>query len=314
MIRITILHTFFLLMILFLFQNCNRKEKEITPADSPYNGTIHISVDESFKPVIDEEIRIYEASYPGTKIMAHYKPEADCFRDLLKDSVNRLVIVTRGLTTREEKYFIDSLGYNPGWNQVATDAITLIINTKSYDTLFTIERLQKQLTGKINRDQNIVFDGLKATSTVRFISDSILHGQKFDTSVIKAAKNSQEVIDYVAEHENAIGMVGVGWIGNPEDTAHLNMLRKVKIGYVQCIHCKDKPFVKPMQHSILTKRYPLVRGLYYIIKENYRGLGSGFVSFLKNERGQLIFKRAYLGPVMGFGIRNVKINQTLDKK
>lgn len=314
MIRSSILHTFFLLLILFLFQNCNRKKKESTPADSPYNGTIHISVDESFKPVIDEEIRIYEASYPGTKIIAYYKPEADCFRDLLKDSVNRLVIVTRGLTTREEKYFIDSLGYNPGWNQVATDAITLIVNAKSNDTFFTIERLQKQLTGKINRDQNIVFDGLKATSTVRFISDSILHGEKFDTAVVKAAKNSQEVMNYVAEHENAIGMVGISWIGNPEDTAQVNMLKKVKIGYVQCIICNDTPYVKPMQVSILTKRYPLVRGLYYIIKENYRGLGSGFVSFLKNERGQLIFKRAYLGPIMGFGIRNVKINQTLGKK
>lgn len=173
--------------------------------------------------------------------------------------------------------------------------------------------MQNQLTGKINRDQNIVFDGLNATSTVRFIGDSILHGKKFDTSVVKAAKNSQEVINYIAENENAIGMLGISWIGNPEDTAQVNMLKKVKIGYVQCINCKDSPYVKPMQVSILTKRYPLVRGLYYIMKENYRGLGSGFVSFLKNERGQLIFKRAYLGPVMGFGIRNVKINEILDK-
>ena len=30
---------------------------------------------------------------------------------------------------------------------------------------------------------------------------------------------------------------------------------------------------------------PLVRGLYYIIKENYYGLGSGLVDFMKYERG-----------------------------
>jgi phosphate transport system substrate-binding protein len=59
---------------------------------------------------------------------------------------------------------------------------------------------------------------------------------------------------------------------------------------------------------MLTRRYPLVRGLYYIIKENYSGLGTGFISFLKYERGQLIFRRAYLGPVMDFGIRDVQIN------
>ena len=67
----------------------------------------------------------------------------------------------------------------------------------------------------------------------------------------------------------------------------------------------------PTQETILNRRYPLVRGLYYAIKENYTGLGSGFVSFLKYERGQLIFRRAYLGPTMGFVIRNVNLNEKL---
>jgi len=51
--------------------------------------------------------------------------------------------------------------------------------------------------------------------------------------------------------------------------------------------------------------------LYYVIKENYFGLGSGFANFMKYERGQLIFRRSYLGPVMDFDIRRVKINQKL---
>ena len=63
-----------------------------------------------------------------------------------------------------------------------------------------------------------------------------------------------------------------------------------------------------MQASILTRRYPLVRGLYYILKENYSGLGRGFVNFLEQERGQLIFKRAYLGSRMDFEKRKVKMN------
>jgi phosphate transport system substrate-binding protein len=53
---------------------------------------------------------------------------------------------------------------------------------------------------------------------------------------------------------------------------------------------------------------------YYINKENFEGLGTGFTSFLKFERGQLIFKRSYLGPVMDFEVRNVQINRTLPKK
>ena len=86
------------------------------------------------------------------------------------------------------------------------------------------------------------------------------------------------------------------------------MLTKVKIAAVKCSFCPNETYVKPIQLNIQNNSYPLVRGLYYIAKENYSGLASGFSSFLKNERGQLIFRRAYLAPVMDFDVRNVKIN------
>jgi phosphate transport system substrate-binding protein len=53
----------------------------------------------------------------------------------------------------------------------------------------------------------------------------------------------------------------------------------------------------------------LVRGLYYILKENYDGLGSGFANFMEYEKGQLIFWRAYLGPTrMQFNVRSATMN------
>src|SRR5579863_9487553 len=64
--------------------------------ETPTDGTINISVDESFKPVIDSQIKVFESSFPNAKIIVHYKSEADCFRDLAKDST-RMIIVTRGL-------------------------------------------------------------------------------------------------------------------------------------------------------------------------------------------------------------------------
>ena len=297
-------------MIPFFITGCNDGVGK-SPADTMASGTIHISVDESFKPVMEEQIRVFEKSYPNAHIIAQYKTEADCFKDFYNDTLNRMIIVTRGLRDDEDAYYLDTLKYYPHWDNIANDAITLIVNSKSNDTIFTLERLRDQLTGKINRNQKIVFDGLNATSTVRFVMDSILKGKQFDTSVVQAVKGSQQVIDYVAKTENAVGFVGISWVGNPEDSAQVNMLNKVKIAYVACDVCEEKPFVKPMQASILTRRYPLVRGLYYILKENYNGLGTGFVNFLNQERGQLIFRRAYLGTRMDFGVRRVKINQKL---
>ncbi|MEP7141263.1 MAG: substrate-binding domain-containing protein [Ferruginibacter sp.] len=294
--------------------NCkSKKRNEVT--DTLTSGTIHISVDESFKPVIDEQIKAFEGTYPRAKIIAHYKPEAECLRDILRDSLTRMVIVTRGLSSKEETFFKDSLDYYPRWDEIATDAIAIIVNSRSSDTVFTFERLQKQLAGLMGKKQQIIFDGLSATSTVRFAIDSILKGKRFDTSVVRATSDSKAVLDYVAANENAIGLVGISWIGNPEDTAQVQMLKKVKMVYVKCDECADSPYVKPNQLNIMTRRYPLVRGLFYILKENYTGLGSGFMNFLQYERGQLIFKRAYLGSSkMGFAIRTVKINEKLEKE
>lgn len=303
-----------LLIVCIVLISCKSK-KIAEVSDTLTGGTINISVDESFKPVIDEQIKVFESSYPDAKIIAHYKPEADCLRDILTDSLTRMVIVTRGLNRKEEKYFKDSLNYFPRWDELATDAVAIIVNTGSNDTIFTVERLQQQLSGSLGKKQQIVFDGLSATSTVRFAIDSILKGKQFDTSVVRAVKSSKAVLDYVAANENAIGLVGISWIGNPEDTAQVQMLKKVKMVYVKCDNCTDSPYVKPNQLNIMTRRYPLVRGLYFILKENYSGLGSGFLNFLQYERGQLIFRRAYLGSSkMGFAIRNVQINEKLQKE
>ncbi|MFC4262371.1 PstS family phosphate ABC transporter substrate-binding protein [Ferruginibacter yonginensis] len=298
---------------LVLLVACAEKKQVEKITDTPTLGTIHVSVDESFAPVLQAQIDMYQASNPGTKIIAHFKSEADCLKDFFKDSATRLVIVTRGLLPKEERYMMDSLGFNPGWNQVAADAVAIIVNKNSSDTLFTLERLQQQLTGNFNKAQTLVFDGLNKTSTVRFIEDSVLKGKAFDTSVVRAVKTSDDVVEYVATHENAIGFIGVNRIGNPEEPNQVAMLKKVKIAYVKCEVCDDKPYVMPSQETILNRRYPLVRGLYYIIKENYTGLGAGFVSFLKYERGQLIFRRSYLGPMMDFEVRNIKLNNELPK-
>lgn len=279
--------------------------------DTPKKGTIYISVDESFQPVIEQQIQMYELSYPDAHIIAQYKTEAECFKDFFKDSLNRMIIVGRALKDAEERYLMDSLHYNPACNAVASDAIAVIVNSKSSDTLFSLEDLRNGLLGNETQQRVFVFDGLTTTSTTRFIQDSVLKGQSFNPDVVKTTASSKELISYVASHEKAIGFVGISWLGNPEEPSQRKYLDSVKIAYVKCGLCKDQPFVKPVQESMITRRYPFVRGLYYINKENYTGLGSGFVAFLKYERGQLIFKRSYLGPVMDFEIRKVQINQRI---
>ena len=165
------------------------------------------------------------------------------------------------------------------------------------------------LSGNTSYKYKIVMDGVNATSTVRYAIDSILRGKPLGKNV-EAAQSSPGVIEYVSKNPNAIGMIGVSWVGNQDDSAQLSFLNKIKIASIRCDLCPGEPYTKPYQANLATGRYPFRRGLYYILKENFGGLGNGFMNFMVFERGQLIFKRAYLLPArMSFEVREAAISQ-----
>jgi len=128
-------------------------------------------------------------------------------------------------------------------------------------------------------------------------------------NVAKTASSSTEVLDYVADNPEGIGFLGVEWIGNPEDTAQLSYLKKLRIAGIVNDTIPEKYF-KPLPAEILGLHYPLVRKLIYILKERETGPGHGFAYFLTGERGQLIARRAYLIPAqMEFDVRKAVITQ-----
>ncbi len=295
----------FFMLVIFL-QGC-KNDAQPDNRDTTTSGTIHISVDETFKPVIDSQIKVFESQFPKAKIIVHYKPEADCLRDLNQDSI-RMVIVTRGLTDKEAKILSDTLRFRPLYGPMAFDAIAVITNNQSNDTAFTMAEIRSMVKGTSGYKYKVLMDGVSATSTVRYVVDSLLRGAPLSSNIV-AAKNSEAVIDHVSNSNDVIGLIGVSWIGNKDDPEQSTFLEKVKIAAIECNGCEGT-YVKPYQANIALARYPMIRPLYYILKENYEGLGSGFKNFLIYEKGQLIFKRAYLLPSrMRFEVRDMQISE-----
>jgi phosphate transport system substrate-binding protein len=286
---------------------CGEPEKANVSRETTTSGTIHISVDESFKPVIDSQIKVFESQHPDAHIVVQYKPEADCLRDLNVDSI-RMVIVTRGLSADELKTLTDRLSFKPAYGPIAFDAIAAIVNNKVKDTLFTMQDIRSMVKGTSGFKYKVLMDGKSATSTVRFVVDSLLKGQPLSPNVV-AANNTEGVIEYVSNNQDAIGLLGVSWIGNKDDTTQLSFLKKVKIAQIECRGCNGT-YVDPVQYNIAYDRYPMIRPVYYILKENFDGLGNGFANFLIYEKGQKIFNRAYLLPArMYLGERKMMISQ-----
>lgn len=293
---------------LFLMVSCKSyRQKENELPDTKYRGTINVSADESFKPIIDAQVQVYEANHRGTKIRVQYKPEAECLKDFETDSI-RMIIVTRNYSEDEKNFLVDSIGVSPESMIVARDAIAVIVHPDAQYTDFTMKDIGEILRGSFSKNLIPVFDGVKATSTVRFIIDSVLHGDSL-TSKAVAARSSEGVINYVSKNPEVIGFIGVSWIGNPEDTAQINFLKKVRMAAIRSSDTTGE-YIMPSQANIYLKRYPMVRDLVYILKEKYKGLGHGFADFMSGEIGQLIFRRAYLVPAQkNFGIRPVRLRE-----
>ena len=297
----------FLFGLGMFFVSCDSKSIKEDTRDTPTKGQINISVDESFRMVIEEQLKVHHSSFPNTTIQVSYKSEAACFRDLQSDST-RMIIVAKGLNDTEATFFENKLSFKPQYGILAYDAVVIIVNKESKDSVFTIAQVKDILSGK--NMKTAVMDGKNATSTVRFLQDSVLRGTIFGKNVV-AAENSQKVIEAVTNNKNSIGFVGLSWVGDSYDQKQVNALKKIRTALIECVKCEEKDlFAKPTQASLTYGEYPLARPLYYILKENAAGLGTGFMNFMSLERGQLIFRRAFLVPAkMGFNSRLGKIKE-----
>lgn len=298
------------IVLLFLLTGWGCKNKKNSTVDTPTSGTIKISVDESFQPLIDTEISVFEALNPTAHIIAEYKSEGDCFKDLINDSA-RLVIVTRELNPSEAKYFKE-LHMPIKSRAIARDAVALIVNPSNPDTLMTMHEIRDLMGGKNNpRKYSLVFDE-QNSSLVRYVVDSVNHGQPLP-SYAMAANGCANVVNYVSQHKNALGVIGVSWVSNPFDSTGLSFLQKIRVvgimgdstyNYLsqnQGFNPQSPQYIsyyfKPYQAYIAFRSYPLTRTVYFVLRQPYFGLGTGFANFLGGNKGQMIIGKERLYPL-----------------
>lgn len=277
--------------LLMAFQACKRKTvKQNT--DTFMTGTTSFLVDESLAPIIDEEAYVFKAIYDKADPKMVYKPESELLRLLLKDSIT-FAIMARDLTPQEKKVMADHT-LPSDVNKFAIDAVTLIVNEASNDTTITLSAIKNMLNGKTKTDKNIVFDNPNS-SLARYLKD-LSGNQKLAGKNIFALKTNKEVINYVSQHPQAIGIIGFGWLNDP-DSDYAAAVKKVKIVAIKDdVNKNDAGFTKPSQETLALKQYPLTRSIYIINCTGRQGLGSGFAGFLLSDRGQRIVLKSGLLP------------------
>lgn len=299
-----------LITVSLVLGGCRDRDKQGRVLDTPTSGSIRIAVDESLRPLLEAEISTFEALYKRADIEPRYVSEAEAIDALLSDSV-RLAVVTRRFTQDEKDYF-KSIKITPTALDVAISAIALIVNRNNPDTLINMDQIRALLQGKITRWSDlgsknnagieIVFDHPNS-GLIRHLKDSVAQVEKLPKNTF-AAQNNEAVIDYVSQNKNAIGLIGLEWISDSDDSTANAFLDRVKVMSV----AGDSTHFKPYQAYLALKYYPLDRRITILSREARSGLGSGFMAFVASEKGQRIVLKAGLVPVT-MPLRVVEINR-----
>jgi len=287
-------------LVLFVLNSC--KEDSETK-ETILTGTTSILVDESILPIIQDQVAVFENQYNATvKLLPQSEKES------VQSFVNnkaRAIVLSRKLNATESSIF-KNRKIKPLETPFAIDAIALVKNKKTKDSIQDISEIVDFLKGNPSKIKGLVFDNANSSTTRYFLE---LAGLKsMPNAGVFSFKTNEEVLQYVSKNEGMIGVVGVNWIFQPSP-ATKKALESITVLSVKDKNTKD--YVYPSQENIATRKYPLARVLYIINCQGYDGLGIGFASFISGEIGQRIILKSGLAPLREPS-RNIRIRNKIE--
>jgi len=292
----------FYLLLLFLVITCKQKDNEKNK-DTITEGQATFLVDETLRPLIEDQIQVFESQYDA-KIILESKSETEVIQALVNDK-SRIAILARSLT-QEELDFFARKKIVPRITLFAQDAIALISNKNTNDTLISLTTITAFLQGKSNSTiKGLVFDNPNSSTVRALLEKSGI--KEMPSSGVFSFRTNNEVIQYVAENKGMIGVIGNNYIFEPSK----EIKEKIKnIHVLSVLNTTDNQYYNPTQNDIAEGKYPLARDLFVVNCQGYSGLGMGFASFIAGETGQRIILKSGLVPKR-FPSRNIRLRNTI---
>lgn len=308
-----------LAMVLVMMSCGGEKKRKDGRTDTTTQGEISFYCDESFSPIIDELIDVYQMQCPNTKLKPIYTNEIDGINMLLQQKT-WLTITARNFTPKEYTYIKDGLDMLPEAVPLAYDGMALICNNQNLDSCISVKDVKDILLGKKTKWSEVnpgsklgeiwvCFDNRKS-SAVNYCCDSILGGKPIDSPNVFAAKDSKDVIDYVSKTPNAIGVIGSNWLNDKRDTTNITFKKNITVMSIcQMEKATEMNSWKPYQLYLLDGRYPFARTVYALLADPYHGLPVGVANFMQSPQGQKIILKSALLPYRGdLEWRRVQVN------
>ena len=299
---------FFGILLVVAFISCEKGAKLTKDSkETVVTGTTSILVDETIFPIVEDVVAVFENEYKNAKINLISKSEGEILQ-LVKEDHSKIAILARNLNGEELQYFSNKK-IIPKITEFAEDAVVFIAHKDNAMETISIDAFASKLKGTSNQwKQKVVFENPQS-STISFLKATLEVGQ-IDTKQVFSMKDSQELIQFIAENKDAVGVVGVNWLLQPPVDLEKSV-QNVKILGVSIQAIKDgKLFVKPNQSNIADHSYPWTRKLYLLNFQGGKGLGMGFASYIAGENGQRIILKSGLSPIK-FPSREINVRGSI---
>jgi len=253
------------LMGLLLFVGCNR-----SPVELPEPVHLKVAGSTSMQLLVEDLAQAY------TERHKHVTIAVDGRGSLLGIEWVRQGQVDIGMTSWKEPED-SSLWSTP----IALDGIAIVVHPQNQVEGLTLLQLRDVFFGRVwdwrdvgGQEGEIVTVSREDGSGTRAVFEDLVMKGKRVTPTAVVMPSSQAVVEYVAEHPEAIGYVSMG---------HLS--QKVKA-------LKIEEMV-PTPKSVRRGEYHLFRPLFLVTRQEPTGEVKGFIDFVLSPTGQSIVGRKY---------------------
>lgn len=269
-------------------------------------GAIHIAVDESLRPLIEEEIATFMALHPRATINALYLPGEAAIAHMLASDTIRMAISSRELTADEDAIMQERI-ITVDYATIGYGGVSMVTHRDNPVKKLDLAQVRGIMSGDIQTWQEIdpaapaqpiriVFDHAQS-GPKRFLQDSLLQGQMVKGERVFALDSTLAMLEYVRQQPWSLGVGGWAWLSDIDREMVRSYRKELTIMELERNPEWDENCVEtgthfgPYQSYLAQRCYPMTRPITTALRETIFGLGTGFVAFLNGPQGQRILHK-----------------------
>jgi phosphate transport system substrate-binding protein len=280
---------------------CRFQQPDPAKDDTTTWGRVLVLADVDCRAVVEQERTIFSAIYPDAHLDIRYMDEATLLKAMLNDSVR--CAISSVLPGGEQQAYFNKRQLSAPVVPIYKSGIAVVVNPSSALQRLDLAQVAR-LLGKTDAvevstdaEKKLDMDTLTAlfagagSGVARLMRDALHIG----TLRAKALPDLQAVVAQVARDPRSIGFLPFEAISDLDDPAQRALREQVRILPI-AQRAADTP-VLPSQSSLADGSYPLERTVNMVLTEGKSGLGTGFVSFVANHKGQRIILKLGVAPI-----------------